>query len=91
MRRLLGPRGGRHGGGADGRGAGPRRDYGKRDVLPKAEADLSDAAAANRGIRLSLWRDALLRAADAAAESRGGGAQVPAAPGVPFRPVTRYG
>jgi hypothetical protein len=59
-------------------------------VLPKTEADLPDTAAADRGVRLSLRRDAPLRAADAAAESRGGGAQVPAAPGVPLRPVTRY-
>lgn len=60
-------------------------------MLPKAKADFPDAAAADGGVRLSLRRDALLRAADAAAESRGGVAQVPAAPGVPFRPVTRYG
>lgn len=72
---------------AGGRAGG---DDGQRDVLPKAEADLPDAAAADRGLQLSLRRDALLRAADAAAQSRGGGAKVPAAPGVPFRPAARY-
>lgn len=51
------------------RSAGRRRDYGKRDVLPKAEADLPDAAATHGDLRLSLWRDALLGTADPAAQS----------------------
>lgn len=51
------------------RSAERRRDYGKRDVLPKAEADLPDAAATHGGLRLPLWRDALLGTADTAAQS----------------------
>lgn len=76
--------------GARRRSAGRRRDYGKRDVLPKAEADLPDAAASHGGLRLPLWRDALLGTADPAAQSRGGGAQVPAAPGLTLCPIARY-
>lgn len=63
--------------------------HGERGVLPQAAQDLPVPAAGHRGVRDVVRRHVVLRDAQAAAEDRVHGAQVPAAPGVPVGAAPR--
>lgn len=66
-----------------------RLRHGQWSVFPQAAQGLPVPAAGHGGVRDVVRRHGVLRDAQAVAEDRGHGAQVPAAPGVPVGAAPR--